>query len=94
MGAVNLGNAPGLNSQPSACGCSACGWQEVVFGGIVRGPHVAQGQPPQTQLSLWPPGHPPWPSLLLVGLRRLFGTFFVPQGGYLRLRAKAVISDA
>ena len=102
MGVVDSGNAPGLNSRPSACGCSACGQREAAFGGIARGPRAAQlqGQPPQTRLDPWPPrspgplGHPPRPSPSLVGLRRLFGTFFGPQGGYRRPRAKTVISDA
>ena len=101
MGVVDSGNAPGLNSRPSACGHSARGRWEAAFGGTAWGPRAAHGQPPQTRLGPWPPrspgplGHPPRPSPSLVGLSRLFGTFFFgPQGGYLRPRAKTVISDA
>ena len=102
MGVVDSGNAPGLNSWPSACGRSARGRREAAFGGAAWGPRAAHGQPPQTRLGPWPPrspgplGHPPRPSPSLVGLSHLFGTFFFfgPQGGHLHLRAKTVISDA
>ena len=87
MGVVNSGNALGLNSRPLACGRSARGRREAAFGGIARGTRAAHREPPQARLGLWPPrspgplGHPPRPSPSLVGLRRLFGTFFWPTGG-------------
>ena len=37
MGAVDSGNAPGLNSRPSACGRSARGRREAAFGGTAWG---------------------------------------------------------
>ena len=81
MGVVNSGNAPGPNSRPSACGRSVRSRRTVAFVGITSGSRAAQGEPPQTRLSPWPPrspgplGHPPRPSPSLVELRHLFGTF-------------------
>ena len=52
--------------------------------GSARGPRGPQGP-----LGI-PPGHPRrW-----LGLAAFLALFFGPQGGYLRLRAKTVISDA
>ena len=101
MGVVDSGNAPGLNSWPSACGRSVRGRRDAAFGGPAWGPSAAHGEPPRARLGPWPPrspgplGHPSRPSQSLVGLRRLFWHFFLAhRGGYLRLRAKTVISDA
>ena len=101
MGVVDSGNAPGLNSWPSACGRSARGRREAAFGGTAWGPCAAHGQPPQTRLGPWPPrspgplGHPPRPSLLLVQVWHHFATFlFWSAGGSLRPRAKARVFHA
>ena len=94
MGVVNSGNAPGLNSRTSACGPSVRSRRTAALGGTTRGSRVAPGEPPQTRLVPWfsrslgPLGHPPRPSLSLVGLRRLFGTCFLPTGGHLHLRGQ------
>ena len=100
MGAVDSGNAPGLNSRPSACGRSARSRREVAFGGIARRSCAAQGQPPQTRLGPWlprspgplghPPGHPRW----WFSLGAFLALFFWPTGGSLRPRAKTVIFGA
>ena len=101
MGVVDSGNAPGLNSRPSACGRSARGRREAAFGGTAGGvPCAARGTAANPARPVAPavpraPWASPRPSPSLVGLSRLFRTFFFgPQGGYLRPRAKTVISDA
>ena len=101
MGVVNSGNAPGLNSRPSAWGPSVRGQQTAAFGGITRGFRAAQGEPLQTRLGPWLPRspgpleHPLRPSLSLVELRHLFGTcFWGPQGGICTQGAKTMIPHA
>ena len=101
MGVVNSGNAPGLISRPLVCSHSVRGRREAAFGGHNAG--VPCGARGAAANSAWPvapavlrapwassPGHPRhW-----FSLGGLFGIFFGPQGGYLRPRAKTMISDA
>ena len=46
MGAVDSGNAPGLNSRPSACGRSVRSRRTAAFGGTAWGSRAAHGEPP------------------------------------------------
>ena len=88
MGVVDSGNAPGLNSRPSACGRSARG----LAGGSVwahsegapcgaREPAANPARPVALAVPRAPWASPPQPSPLLVGLRHLFGIFLLVHRG-------------
>jgi hypothetical protein len=105
-----LGRMEGVNTTPKNGPAARYGYRASMTGsatvrplrracalwwGLVRrkGMHCQRGSArgprgPQDPLGI------PRPSPSLVGLSRLFGTFFCPQGGYLLPRAKTAISDA